>query len=993
MGKDTIVIKGAREHNLKGVDVELPRDKLIVLTGVSGSGKSSLAFDTLYAEGQRRYVESLSSYARQFLGQMEKPKVDLIEGLSPAIAIEQKSASKNPRSTVGTVTEIYDYMRLLYARVGTQYCHQCGKAVASQTAQQMVDRVLGLPAGARFMVLAPVVSQRKGEYKDIFAEAKAEGFVRVRVDGEVRGLDDEIKLNKKVKHTIEVVVDRLAMPDRQQASARPQAAEAGAGFAEANAGSEWDGFVTRLTDSVEQALRVGEGTLIISVQGDEGAEDWLMSESNTCLTCGISFPELSPQMFSFNSPQGACPTCTGLGTRLEIDPSLLVPNTALSIADGAITYWGEMRKKKDSWGYKSLVSIAAHYGISLDAPWDSLTQRQRDAVIFGSGKEKIRFSWESESGSRGEFYRTWEGVSSEIRRRFMQTGSDSAREYYVQYMSEQPCPDCAGARLRPQSLAVKVVGESIRGVCEKNIAEAYQWSIDLAQATSDDDPEAALTPTQLEIVGDVLKEIRERLSFLRNVGLHYLTLERPAPTLSGGEAQRIRLASQIGSGLVGVMYILDEPSIGLHQRDNRKLLGSLLRLRDLGNTLVVVEHDLETMQAADWMVDFGPGAGVKGGEVVVAGTPDDVARHATSLTGAYLAGRLEIAVPGLRRAPANGWISIEGATLNNLRDVTVQLPLGTFVTVTGVSGSGKSSLITETLYPALANRLNKAQLKPGPHAGLHGLESLDKVIDIDQQPIGRTPRSNPATYVKLFDILRQLFADTAEAKLRGYQAGRFSFNVKGGRCEACEGNGEIKIDMQFLADVWVRCNECKGKRYNRETLQVKYKGKTIADVLDMDVQTALVFFDKVPRVKRILQTLHDVGLDYIKLGQPATTLSGGEAQRVKLAKELARVATGRTIYILDEPTTGLHFADVQHLLRVLHRLVDAGNTVIVIEHNLDVVKTADWIIDMGPEGGDAGGYLVAAGTPEDVAMIDDSHTGYFLRDILHPEEERRAAAD
>ena len=981
MGKDTIIIKGAREHNLRGVDVELPRDKLIVLTGVSGSGKSSLAFDTLYAEGQRRYVESLSSYARQFLGQMEKPKVDLIEGLSPAIAIEQKSASKNPRSTVGTVTEIYDYMRLLYARVGTQYCHQCGRPVASQTAQQMVDRVLGLSAGVRFMVLAPVVSQRKGEYKDIFTEAKAEGFVRVRVDGEIHGLDEEIKLNKKVKHSIEVVVDRLVMPNREEAGGRRQETGAGAGFAEASAGSEWDGFVTRLTDSIEQALRVGEGTIIISVLGED-SEDWLMSESNTCLPCGISFPELSPQMFSFNSPQGACPTCTGLGTRLEIDPILLVPNGALSINDGAVTYWGEMRKKKDSWGHKSLVSITTHYGIDLDTPWDELTQPQRDALILGSGKVKLRFAWEHESGGHGEFYRPWEGVAAEIRRRFMQTGSDSQREYYVQYMSEQLCPDCIGARLRPQSLAVKVAGESIREVCAKNIGEAYTWALELAEVTGDG-RSVALTATQLEIIGDVLKEIRERLSFLRNVGLHYLTLERPAPTLSGGEAQRIRLASQIGSGLVGVMYILDEPSIGLHQRDNLKLLGSLLRLRDLGNTLIVVEHDLETMQAADWMVDFGPGAGVKGGQVVVAGTPETVAQHPTSLTGAYLSGRLKIAVPGLRRSAQNGWISIEGATLNNLRDVSVSFPLGTFVSVTGVSGSGKSSLITETLYPALANRLNKAQLKPGPYRALLGLEALDKVIDIDQQPIGRTPRSNPATYVKLFDMLRQLFAETAEAKLRGYEPGRFSFNVKGGRCEACEGNGEIKIDMQFLADVWVRCDECKGKRYNRETLQVKYKGKSISEILDMDVQTALEFFDNVPRVRRILQTLHDVGLDYIKLGQPATTLSGGEAQRVKLAKELARVATGRTIYILDEPTTGLHFADVQHLLRVLHRLVDAGNTVIVIEHNLDVVKTADWVVDMGPEGGDGGGYLVAAGTPEDVAMAEGTHTGGFLRAILH----------
>ena len=1053
MSRDRIVIKGAREHNLKGVDIELPRDKLVVLTGVSGSGKSSLAFDTLYAEGQRRYVESLSSYARQFLGQMEKPKVDLIEGLSPAIAIEQKSASKNPRSTVGTVTEIYDYLRLLYARVGTQHCHQCGRPVSSQSAQQMVDRVLALPTGTRFMILAPVVSQRKGEYKDIFAEAKAEGFVRVRVDGEVRGLEEEIKLNKKVKHNIEVVVDRLVMPERtadegRQAVESPTPAPvphprstggSGIGMAQANAGSEWDAFVTRLTDGMEQALRLGEGSVLISIQGSgakpaaiaeaaapvvkgrrtkakpteapaEGppsaepspspqvvdGEEWLMSEANTCTNCGISFAELSPQMFSFNNPQGACPECVGLGTRLEVDASLLVPNPALSINEGAVIYWGEMRKKRDSWAYKALISIAAHYGFGLDKAWEQLSERDREIIIFGSGKERLRFTWESESGSRGEFFRTWEGIASEIRRRYMQTGSDSQREFYVQYMSEQPCPVCQGARLRPESLAVTVGGKNVRDLCRKNINEAYDFAVALA---SEDGPAPEpplnllnpLTATQQEIAGEILKEIRERLSFLRNVGLHYLSLERPAPTLSGGEAQRIRLASQIGSGLVGVMYILDEPSIGLHQRDNRKLLGSLLRLRDLGNTLIVVEHDLETMQAADWLVDFGPGAGIKGGEVVVSGTPATVERHPTSLTGAYLSGRLEIHVPERRRQSNGTWLTVEGATLNNLRNVDVRFPLGTFIAVTGVSGSGKSSLISETLYPALAARLQKAQMRPGPHKAINGLEHLDKVIDIDQQPIGRTPRSNPATYVKLFDLLRELFSNTGEAKLRGYEAGRFSFNLKGGRCEACEGNGEIKIDMQFLADVWVRCDECKGKRYNRETLQVKYKGKSIADILEMDVQTGLEFFESVPRVRRILQTLHDVGLDYLKLGQPATTLSGGEAQRVKLAKELARVATGRTIYILDEPTTGLHFVDTQNLLKVLHRLVDAGNTVIVIEHNLDVIKTADYVIDMGPEGGDGGGYVVATGTPEDIAQADGSYTGEFLRDLLGHVHQRAAA--
>jgi excinuclease ABC subunit A len=771
-----------------------------------------------------------------------------------------------------------------------------------------------------------------------------------------------------------------------------------------------------------------------------------MSEENTCTNCGISFPELSPQMFSFNAPQGACPTCTGLGTRLELDPQLLVPNPSLTIHNGAIPYWGEMRKKKDSWAYRCLASIGMHYGFDLDTPWEHMSERARQVLIYGSGKERIRFSWsDSNTGSRGEFMRPWEGLAKEISRRFQQTGSDWTREFYASFMSEQPCPDCAGARLRPESLAVTVGDLSVKQVCQLNINESFEWALALSgdhqPPTTDHRPEnnghserssvvgrpssASLTPYQLEIAGEILKEIRERLGFLLNVGLHYLTMDRAAPTLSGGEAQRIRLASQIGSGLVGVMYILDEPSIGLHQRDNRKLLDTLLKLRDLGNTVIVVEHDLETMQAADWLVDFGPGAGVKGGQVVAEGPPDQVARNG-SLTGAYLSGRLEIAIPHQRRQSSTGaknakpaqiktkasakkarqiaettapymvesteqWLEIAGATMNNLRDVTARFPLGTFVCVTGVSGSGKSSLITETLYPALANRLNKAQLKPGPFGALMGLGYLDKVIDIDQQPIGRTPRSNPATYVKLFDLIRDLFSKTPEAKLRGYEQGRFSFNIKGGRCEACEGNGEKRIDMQFLADVWVRCDVCKGKRYNRETLQVKYKGKSIADVLELDVQTALEFFDNVPRIRRILQTLHDVGLDYIALGQPATTLSGGEAQRVKLAKELARVATGRTVYILDEPTTGLHFADVQRLLQVLHRLVDAGNTVIVIEHNLDVIKTADWIIDMGPEGGDGGGYVVATGTPEQVAMAEGSHTGQFLRGILLPDAAEIAA--
>ena len=998
MAKDKIIIKGAREHNLQGIDVEIPRDKLVVLTGVSGSGKSSLAFDTLYAEGQRRYVESLSAYARQFLGQMEKPKVDVIEGLSPSIAIEQKSTSKNPRSTVGTVTEVYDYLRLLYARVGTPHCPSCGREVGAQSAEQMVDRVLALPPRTRFMVLAPLIEQRKGEYKEVFAEARAEGFVRVRVDGTIHDLSDEIKLNKKQKHTIEVVVDRLVMP------ARP-APEDGD---DTEASEEWRSFVTRLTDSLETALRMGEGRVLISpvpepasnaTSAAELPAEWLMSETNTCTHCNISFPDLTPQMFSFNSPQGACPTCSGLGTQLEVDEGLLVPNPRLSINEGAVTYWGEMRKKQDSWAYRAIASIAAHYGFSLDTAWGDLTPEQQHAVIYGSGDTRIRFAWSSESGSRGEYLRTWEGLASEIKRRYMQTESDMSREYYTRYMSDQPCPICHGARLRPESLAVKAGGLSIADACRLNIYESLMWARALAGDNSELPPEVRnvafgnlttnptlhttpmLSPTKLQIAGEILKEIRERLGFLLNVGLYYLTLERGTPTLSGGEAQRIRLASQIGSGLMGVTYILDEPSIGLHQRDNRKLLNSLLRLRDLGNTLVVVEHDTETMQHADWIIDFGPGAGVKGGRVVAAGTPAEICAS-DSLTGKYLSGALEISIPTTRRNPNGVWLTIEGASLNNLRDVDVQIPLGCFVAVTGVSGSGKSSLISETLYPALAAILHRAQMRPGPYRELRGIEHLDKVINIDQQPIGRTPRSNPATYVKLFDLLRELFAKTPEAKLRGYEAGRFSFNLKGGRCENCEGNGVICIDMQFLADVWVTCDACKGKRYNRETLQVKYKGKSIADVLDMDVQTALEFFESVPRVRRILQTLHDVGLDYIKLGQSATTLSGGEAQRVKLSKELARVATGRTIYILDEPTTGLHFADVQNLLRVLHRLVDAGNTVLVIEHNLDVIKTADWLIDMGPEGGVGGGEVVAQGPPETVALSERSATAPFLRDLL-----------
>jgi excinuclease ABC subunit A len=920
---------------------------------------------------------------------------------------------------VGTVTEIYDYMRVLFARIGVPHCHQCGREIGSQTAEQMVERVLQLAPGTRFLVLAPVVSTRKGEYKDVFADAKAEGFSRVRVDGEVHDLQSEIKLNKKVKHSIEIVVDRLVMPQEQAVGETDDDQPELVGLAERkadyaigvaqrahNADTE---FRTRLTDSIETALRLSDGKVVISIQrtnanqedqqprtaltlrGNDNPDEWTMSEDRACAFCGISFPEPSPQMFSFNAPQGACPTCAGLGTRLEVDEDLIVPNPDLSLHDGAVVYWGELRKKRDGWGYRALTHIARHYGFSLDTPWKDLDKRARQVLIHGSGKERIRFSWDS-AGGRGEYMRPWEGLSSEITRRFHQTGSDGAQDFYQGFMSEQPCPSCQGAKLRPESLAVKVGGLGINDVTALTIDGAHAWACKLSGTTdrwygqidATEDARVAnteqLSDYELAVAGEVLKEIRERVGFLLNVGLHYLTMDRAAPSLSGGEAQRIRLASQIGSGLVGVMYILDEPSIGLHQRDNRKLIDTLIKLRDLGNTVLVVEHDEETMRTADWLIDFGPHAGVNGGQVVAAGTPDHVAQNG-SLTGAYLAGKLTIDVPAERRQPT-GWLHLRGAQQNNLRNVDIDLPLGVLTSITGVSGSGKSSLITETLYPALAAKLNRAQVRAGKHAALEGLDQLDKVIDIDQQPIGRTPRSNPATYVKLFDQIREVFAQTPEAKLRGYAPGRFSFNVRGGRCEACEGNGEKKIEMHFLADVWVTCDACKGKRYNRETLQVKYKGKSIADVLDMDVQTALLFFENVPRIRRVLQTLHDVGLDYIKLGQSATTLSGGEAQRVKLAKELCRVATGRTVYILDEPTTGLHFADVQHLLQVLHRLVDSGNSVIVIEHNLDVIKTSDWVIDMGPEGGAGGGEVIAQGTPEQVAEVEASHTGRFIKEIL-----------
>ncbi|HOT93446.1 MAG TPA: excinuclease ABC subunit UvrA [Anaerolineae bacterium] len=955
-----IVIRGAQQHNLKHIDLAIPRNKLVVLTGVSGSGKSSLAFDTIYAEGQRRYVESLSSFARQFLGQMEKPKVDFIGGLSPAIAIQQKAVSKNPRSTVGTVTEVMDYLRVLFARVGEAHCPQCGRKVASQNAQQIADQLAALPSGTRFQLLAPVVRQRKGTHEDVLAQARQEGYERARIDGVPTDLSRDIKLAKTKNHTIELIVDRLAVPNHVNGS-----------------GDEaWRDFTTRLMDSVETALRAGEGTVVVDVVD---GEELLLSEQHACPHCGISFPELSPQLFSFNSPLGMCPECNGLGTKLEVDPALIVQDPTLSVLDGALRWYGNLRKKNSQWQIHQLQSIARHYGVDLETPWQDLPQHFRDVLIYGSGNEKIHFEYRAENGDStwtGESYRPAKGIIYNINRLFHQTKSDYTRRWYSSFMSEQPCPVCGGARLRPEARGVLVGGKSIMDVSAMPIDAAHAWVQSLYEQFDDE---------QFAIGGEVLKEIRDRLQFMLNVGLHYLTLDRPAPSLSGGESQRIRLASQIGCGLVGVLYILDEPSIGLHARDNRALLDTLLQLRDMGNTVLVVEHDRETMLDADWIVDLGPGAGVLGGCVIAEGTPQEIATNPQSLTGRYLSGELAVVSPnGGRRTPQNGSLILRGATLHNLKHVDARFPLGVFTCVTGVSGSGKSSLVAETLYPALARDLNRAETRPGPYERLEGLEHLDKVIDITQDPIGRTPRSNPATYVGVFDEIRQVFASTPEAKMRGYGSGRFSFNVKGGRCEACKGHGLRRIEMHFLPDVWVTCKECKGTRFNRETLQIRYKGKNIAEVLDMDVQEALDFFANHPRLSRQLQTLHDVGLDYIKLGQAATTLSGGEAQRVKLAKELSRVATGRTVYILDEPTTGLHFADIQKLLDVLHRLTDAGNTVIVIEHNLDVIKTADWVIDLGPEGGDAGGYIIAEGPPEAVAQVEGSYTGQFLRQVLAP---------
>jgi excinuclease ABC subunit A len=951
MYQDDIIIRGAKEHNLKNIDVRLPRHKLIVITGVSGSGKSSLAFDTLYAEGQRRYVESLSAYARQFIGQMEKPKVDFIGGLSPAIAIEQKAVSKNPRSTVATITEIYDYLRVLFANIGTPHCPQCNREVHAQSAQEIVAQVAALPAGTRFQVLSPVARNRKGTFADVFTQAKAEGFSRVRVDGEIRSLDDKITLEKQKKHTVELVVDRLASTDNDA----PERGE----------------FITRLTDTVETALRMSDG--LVGIDLGEGNE-LLLSDKNACPNCNFSFPELSPSMFSFNSPMGMCPDCNGLGNQLQVDPNLIIVHPEVSLLDGA-SRWHGMVRKKPSWHQRHLQALADHYGVNLQSSWKDLPQKFRDMILYGSGDEHIHFEFENKDGSfKGESNHVEKGVIYHISRLFHQTGSDYTKRWYMSFMSQQPCPTCKGQRLRPESAAVTVGSQTMTTVTDFTIGEALKWVEGLWPQ---------LNVEQFQIAEEVLKEINERLQFLVNVGLHYLSLDRPAPTLSGGEGQRIRLASQIGCGLVGVLYVLDEPSIGLHSRDNRRLLDTLERLRDMGNTVVVVEHDEETMRTADWILDLGPGAGINGGLVVAAGTPQEITANLESLTGQYLRGDKVVSSPNGKRRPTNGkWLTLVGARQNNLKNLTVRFPLGLFSCVTGVSGSGKSSLVAQTLHPALSHILHRAEAKAGEHDSIGGTEYVDKVINITQEPIGRTPRSNPATYVNVMPAIRELFSLTPEAKARGYRAGRFSFNVKGGRCEACRGHGKKVVEMHFLPDVWVTCSVCKGKRFNDETLQVRYKGKNVAEVLEMDVDEALGFFSRVPEVKRILTTLSDVGLGYIKLGQSATTLSGGEAQRVKLAKELARVSTGDTIYILDEPTTGLHFADIQKLLDVLHRLTDAGNTVIVIEHNLDVIKTADWLIDLGPEGGEAGGYIVAEGTPEDVTHIEASFTGQFLKRVL-----------
>ncbi|HEU5228280.1 MAG TPA: excinuclease ABC subunit UvrA [Ktedonobacteraceae bacterium] len=1047
MPQDKIVIRGAREHNLKNIDVTIPRDQLVVITGLSGSGKSSLAFDTIFAEGQRRYVESLSAYARQFLDKMEKPDVDHIDGLSPAISIDQKGATHNPRSTVGTVTEIYDYLRLLYARTGHPHCPQCGREVSQQTLQQIVDAVLSLPEGSRILLLAPLVQGRKGEYKNIFEEMRRSGYVRARVDGKIFDLSEEIELDKQKKHTIEVVVDRLVIRKGRKQSSEGDAGELHTplkqvaerpALYDVNATNTSDdntpalpqaevdpAFRQRLADSLETTLKLGSGVVLVSVID---GEEILFSERAACVYCGISLPEIAPRTFSFNSPHGACPSCTGLGTQQEIDAELIVTHPELSIREGAIAPWSKV-VNGSQWHSAILEALAERYNFNLDTPWRELSKDVQQKVLYGVA-EPLTIRYTPQHGHSRNYTVNFEGIIPNLDRRYKQTESEGIREEIEGYMSARICPDCRGARLKPEALAVTVGGRNIVQVSRLSIVLAQRFFQELGTeqlespaplpvtATNGNhkkkngngskagsllgDPLAKIDPKGPLVLGtlstrerfiarQVLKEIQARLQFLIDVGLDYLTLDRAAASLSGGEAQRIRLATQIGSGLMGVLYILDEPSIGLHQRDNERLIRTLVRLRNLGNTLLVVEHDEDTMRAADYIIDVGPGAGEHGGKIVAEGTFEEIIANPHSLTGDYLARRKAVKIPEERRVGNGNSLIIKGARENNLKDITVEIPLGKFVVITGVSGSGKSTLITDILYRKLSHVFSRAHAKPGEHDSIEGLEHLDKVIDIDQSPIGRTPRSNPATYTNAFTSIRELFAQVPESRIRGYMPGRFSFNVKGGRCEACRGEGIVKIEMNFLPDVYVPCEVCQGKRYNREALEIHYKGKTIADVLDMTVEEALSFFANVPSIHNKMQTLYDVGLGYMRLGQPATTLSGGEAQRVKLATELSRRATGRTMYILDEPTTGLHFADVERLLKVLERLVDAGNSIVVIEHNLDVIKTADWLIDLGPEGGDAGGRIIAQGTPEEVAENEQSYTGHFLKRMFIEESEHAKA--
>ncbi len=943
---DSISIRGAREHNLKGVDLDIPKKKLVVFSGVSGSGKSSLAFDTLYAEGQRRYVESLSAYARQFLGQMEKPKYDTIRGLSPTISIEQKAASNNPRSTVGTVTEVHDYLRVLFANIGVQHCHSCGRRVGKQSAQQIVDEIFKGAPGSKVQLLAPLVVNRKGEHKDLLQDAQKRGYARARIDGKVHGLDEKLELDKKLKHDIEIVIDRLVIKPELRA---------------------------RATDSVENALKEGKGILIVTDEAATKASDRVLSELNACHHCGLSFPDLTPASFSFNNPLGMCQDCSGLGTKPEMDPDLIVPDQTRSIRDGAVEVWASGMAKGEGWTADLVDSLGKAYGIDLDTPWKSLPQKHKDAVLYGTEGKSVTMKW-----GDAKWAMTWEGLVHKLMRSFKSTTSEAMRQYYMKFLSDKPCPTCGGERLKPESRAVKVHGRTIVELSHLTIADALDF---LGQMP--------LTANEATIAQELLKEIRSRLTFLADVGLTYLSLDRAASTLSGGESQRIRLASQMGSELTGVIYILDEPSIGLHQRDNGRLIATLKRLRDLGNSVIVVEHDEETMEEADWVVDFGPGAGELGGSVVACGTPKQLMKDPKSLTGAFLSGREEIAVPERRRPPGKAKVSVKGASENNLKNVDADIPLGLFVSVTGVSGAGKSTLINEILLPALSRHIYQTRDVPGRHKAITGLEHLDKVIAIDQRPIGRTPRSNPSTYTKVFDPIREVLAQTQEARTFGYTPGRFSFNVKGGRCEACEGDGVKKVEMHFLADVYVPCEVCGGKRFNDATLRVRYKGKNVAEILELSVREAMHHFEVHRDIMRHLKTLDDVGLSYLRLGQPSPTLSGGEAQRIKLSRELAKVATGRTLYILDEPTTGLHFEDIRKLLVVLNRLVDAGNTVLVIEHNLDVIKASDWVIDLGPEGGAGGGKILATGTPEDVAEVAQSYTGRHLKHVLEKARKHR----